>query len=304
MPDDKHREPFRVTADSVDPAYNSPVVETDELRDAPVSHRYVNGRFDGTGAQFSFYFPPTGLYQGRFFRNTYPMALTEDIGPFPIAFDVATGDLGFTFDSGAYYVQTNLGGADRMPPADPAIAAYRVNAAAAKYSRALAVQLYGGDRPFGYLYGGSGGSYQVVGAALNTTGVWDGFLPYVMGTPNSIPSMFTVRMHALRVLRRRGSLPAIMDACPRAVEGKMRAGGAIPICASRARTATLPMRIPGRASGRGEGCVQVPGCAARTCRAEDGVGAAQRQRLAGGGAACTPRGHGEVQRDLTGLVAA
>jgi len=215
MPDDVQPEPsppFRVTADSVDPAYHSPVVETSEQRDAPVPHRYVNGRFDGTGARFSFYFPPAGLYQGRFFHNTYPMARTEDLGPFPIAFDVAAGDLGFTFDSGAYYVQTNLGGADRVPPADPAIAAYRVNAAAAKYSRVVAAELFGGDRPYGYLYGGSGGSYQVIGAALNTDGVWDGFLPYVMGTPNSIPSMFTVRMHALRVLRQRGKLAAVLDA--------------------------------------------------------------------------------------------
>jgi len=53
-------------------------------------------------------------------------------------------------------VQTNLGGADRAPPADPAIAAYRVNAAAAKYSRVVAVELYGEHRPYGYLFGGSG----------------------------------------------------------------------------------------------------------------------------------------------------
>jgi len=140
------------------------------------------------------------------------MATTSDIGPFPIAFDVAIGDLGFTIDSGAYYVQTNLGGADRAPPADPAIAAYRVNAEAAKYSRVVAAELYGDHRSYGYLFGGSGGSYQVIGSAENTEGVWDGFVPYVLGCSNSIPSMFTVRMHALRVLRKRNKFPAIMDA--------------------------------------------------------------------------------------------
>ncbi len=31
MPDEEHREPFRVTADSADPAYDSPVVEKSEL---------------------------------------------------------------------------------------------------------------------------------------------------------------------------------------------------------------------------------------------------------------------------------
>src|SRR4029077_4923743 len=123
-----------------------------------------------------------------------------------------TGNLGFTLDSGAYYVQTNLGGADRTPMADPAIAAYRVNAAAAKYSRVVAAELYGEHRPYGYLFGGSGGSYQTIGSAENTRGVWDGFVPFVMATPNAIPSLFTVRMHALRVLRQRNKFPAIVDA--------------------------------------------------------------------------------------------
>jgi hypothetical protein len=99
-----------------------------------------------------------------------------------------------------------------MPPADPAIAAYRVNAAAAKYSRVLAAELYGEHRAYGYLFGGSGGAYQTIGSAENTRGVWDGFLPYVMATPHAIPSMFTVRMHALRILRRRNKFAAIVDA--------------------------------------------------------------------------------------------
>ncbi len=204
--------PAFVTADSIDPQYNEPCIDVNEWRDEPVPHRYVHGGFKGTDARFSFYFPPAAQYEGRFFHNTYPLALSEDIGPFPIAFDVATGNLGFTLDSGAYYVQTNLGGADRTPMADPAIAAYRVNAAAAKYSRAVAREIYGEHRIYGYLFGGSGGSYQTIGSAENTSGVWDGFVPFVIGTPNSIPSMFTVRMHALRILNQRNKFPAIMDA--------------------------------------------------------------------------------------------
>ena len=202
----------RVDAESVDPQFNEPYVEVSEWREHPVPHRYVRGGFKGTDARFSFYFPPKDKYQGRFFHNTYPLATSSDIGPFPIQFDVAIGNLGFTIDSGAYYVQTNLGGADRMPPADPAIAAYRVNAAAAKYSRVLAIELYGAHRAYGYLFGGSGGSYQTIGSAENTRGVWDGFLPYVMATPNAIPSLFTVRMHALRILRQRNRFAAILDA--------------------------------------------------------------------------------------------
>src|SRR3546814_15860238 len=108
------------------------------------------------------------------------MAVSEDIGPFPIEFEVSTGNLAFTIDSGAYYVQTNLGGADRAGGmADPAIAAYRVKAAAAKYSRVIAAELYGAHRPYGYIFGGSGGSYQVLGSAENTRAGRDGFLPCV-----------------------------------------------------------------------------------------------------------------------------
>jgi hypothetical protein len=76
----------------------------------------------------------------------------------------------------------------------------------------IARELFGGGRSHGYSHGGSGGSYQVIGAALNTEGVWGGFLLYVRWTPNAIPSMFTVRMRALRVLRQRGNLAAVIDA--------------------------------------------------------------------------------------------
>lgn len=204
--------PSFIDADTIDTQFGEPWIEIDEWRDQPQRHRYVHGGFQGTDARFSLYFPPPEQYQGRFFHNTYPLALSSDVGPFPIPFDVATGNLGFTFDSGAYYVQTNLGGADRTPLADPAMAAYRVNAAAARYSRQLAAEFYGEHRPWGYLFGGSGGSYQTIGSAENTRGVWDGFVPFVMACPNAIPSMFSVRMHALRVLRKRNKFPAIMDA--------------------------------------------------------------------------------------------
>ena len=204
--------PLFVTGDSIDPDFAEPFTDIDEQRAEPVPHRYVSGGFRGTNARFSFYFPPEGQYRGRFFHNTYPMATSSDIGPFPIEFEVAIGDLGFTLDSGAAYVQTNNGGVFRMAGVDPAIPAYRVNAAAAKYARTVATTIYGEHRAWGYLFGGSGGAYQTMGAAQNTSGVWDGFVPFVPGCNHAIPSMFTVRMHALRVLRQRGRLAGIADA--------------------------------------------------------------------------------------------
>ncbi len=213
-----------VTADSIDPTYHDPVIEVDEQRSEPAPHRYVHGSFTGTQARFSFYFPPAEQYRGRFFHNTYPMATSADIGPFPIEFEVAMGDLAFTLDSGAAYVQTNNGGVFRAANVDPAIPAYRVNAAAAKFARVVAARIYGEHRAWGYLFGGSGGAYQTMGAAENTSGVWDGFLPFVPGCNHAIPSMFTVRMHALRVLRRRGKFPGIADALDAGGSGDPYAG--------------------------------------------------------------------------------
>jgi len=201
---------LQVTEDSIDPIFNAPYVDVSELRGSPAPHRYVHGGFKGTDARFSLYFPPAAQYQGRFHHNTYPLAVSEDIGPFPIAFEVATGNLGFTLDSGAYYVQTNMGGAFRR--GEPSIAAYRVNAAAAKYSRVVAAELYGAHRPFGYLYGGSGGAYQTAGGAEHTSGVWDGFMPYVLGCNNAVPSLWSARLNALRILRKRDMFPGVMDA--------------------------------------------------------------------------------------------
>ena len=43
-----------------------------------------------------------------------------------------------------------------------------------------------------------------------TTGVWDGYVPYVMGSPQSIPNCFTVHVNALRVLK--DKWPSIVDA--------------------------------------------------------------------------------------------
>jgi hypothetical protein len=213
----------QVTEDSFDPLFKDAYVLVNEWRDAPFSHRYVHGGFTGTDARFSFYFPSAERYEGRFHHNTYPLATSADLGPFPIAFDVAIGNLGFTLDSGAYYVQTNNGGRFDREARDLSVAAFRANAAAAKYSRVVASELYGKHRPFGYLYGGSGGCYQTVGGAELTSGVWDGFMPFVMGSNNAVPSVFAVRMQALRILRKRNKFHAVMDAINPGGSGDMYA---------------------------------------------------------------------------------
>lgn len=211
--------PMLVTEACFDPLFNQPVVEVDEWRDTPVPHRYVNGRFEGTAARFSFYFPPKDRYEGRFFHYTLPAP-----GAAPGTENTTERNIEFGYDTGAYYVQTNGGGGfdptqlDLSDPGaiDPAamdgtIAGYRVDAAAAKFAKELAVEMYGEQRIYGYRYGGSGGSYKTISGAEHTTGVWDGYLPFVMGTPMTIPNTYSVRAHALRVIRGAGKCSTLID---------------------------------------------------------------------------------------------
>src|SRR5436190_20055707 len=104
--------PMFVTATCVDPRFNDPYVDIDEQRNTPVPHRYVHGGFKGTDAKFSFYFPPKEQFQGRFFQNTHQLLTSENGPPGTIAFAIA---------SVAYYVQTNIGGAERATTTEQAV---------------------------------------------------------------------------------------------------------------------------------------------------------------------------------------
>ena len=205
----------------VDALFAEPYVDVDEWRDEPVRHRHVHGGFTGTETRFSFYLPPAERYEGRFFQHLTPVPDSEHLA------QGATGaedKIGFCAESGAIFVETNGGGAVATPGSatDPTIGAYRAHAAAARFARAVAGEMYGPHRAHGYAYGGSGGGYRTIGCAENTEGVWDGFVPYVIGSPMAIPNCFTVRMHAQRVLRDR--LDDIVDAMEPGGSGDPYAG--------------------------------------------------------------------------------
>lgn len=208
-----------------DPLFAEPYIDVDEWRDGPVRHRYVHGGFKGTNTRFSFYLPPPERYRGRFFQHITPVPDNENLaqkmpsGPF--------NKIEAAIAAGAYFVETNGGGQidltrGSLALADPTITAYRANAASAAFSRKVAMAMYGAKRPYGYAYGGSGGGFRTIGGAENTTGVWDGVVPYVIGSTMAIPNMFTVRMQALRVLR--DKLPAIVDAMEPGGSGDPYAG--------------------------------------------------------------------------------
>ena len=200
-----------------DPKFTEPYVDVDEWRDKPVRHHYIHGGFKGTEARFSFYFPPKENYQARFFQKVTPVPSSEDLGQQ----SVCTEDfLSFSIGNGAYYVETNEGGLSAIA-GDQTVVGYKINAASAEYSRVLATKMYGGQRPYGYAFGGSGGAFKTV-SGLENTQTWDGAVPFVMGSPMAIPNVFTVRMLAMRILK--GKFPAIVDAVEPGGSGDMYKG--------------------------------------------------------------------------------
>lgn len=209
-----------------DSLFAEPYIDRQEWRDRPVRHYYVHGGFKGTDTRFSYYLPEAKVYEGRFYQHVTPVPDSENLAQGDP--DGAFNKIGFAAASGAYFVETNGGGALDLTRgsaalADPTITAYRANAAAAQFSRHVAGQVYQTEkRPYGYLYGGSGGAYRTIGAMESTSGVWDGAVPYVNGSTMAIPNMFTVRMQALRVLR--DKFPQIVDAVEPGGSGDPYAG--------------------------------------------------------------------------------
>ena len=129
--------------------------------------------------------------------------------------------LGFAIESGAYLIESNLGRLNMFVGGDPTITAYRASAAVAKYSRVLASEMYGPHRPYGYVYGGSGGAFKTIACVENTEGVWDGSVPFIHATPIAIPNNFTVQAHAMRILKEK--VPNIIDAMEPGGSGDMYA---------------------------------------------------------------------------------
>ncbi|MEB2774133.1 PKD domain-containing protein [Algoriphagus sp. D3-2-R+10] len=204
-----------------DSLFNKPYVDIEEWREEPIRHLYIHGGFEGSDTRFSLYFPEKAAYTGRFFQYITPVPDNEFLSQNN---DGGESDkISFAVSHGGYFIESNGGGTDAgvMAP-DPTIGAYRANAAVAQFSKQKATEIYGEHRTYGYAFGGSGGAYRTIGGAENTSGVWDGTVPFVAGSPMAIPNVFTVRMHAMRVLQHK--LPQIADALEPGGSGDMYAG--------------------------------------------------------------------------------
>ena len=206
---------------SKDPAFGVAHLDVDEWRDEPVRHRYVHGGFEGTDTRFSIYFPPPERYEGRFFHPVLPMSGIEHAAALGVLYGVA-GSIEFAVDSGAYLVESNMGRLNPFPGEDWTLAGYRASAAVARYSRVLAAEMYGDHRPYGYVFGGSGGSLKTISCMENTNDVWDGAVPFVTATPMAMPNVFSIQAHAMRLLW--DVFPQIVDAIEPGGSGDMYAG--------------------------------------------------------------------------------
>jgi len=203
--------------DTLDRMFNEPYVDIKEWRTKPVRHLYVHGGFKNTDTKFSYYFPERHQYENRFFQYITPAPDNENLS------QNQTGEedkISFSLASGAYFIETNGGGTLKTGES-ALITAYLANAAAARYSKVVASEIFGMHRTYGYAFGGSGGAYRTIGGIENTD-AWDGAVPFVVGSPMAIPNMFTVRMHAMRILNKK--FPQIIDALEPGGSGDMYKG--------------------------------------------------------------------------------
>lgn len=188
-----------------DPYFSKPYIDVQEIRQNPLPHYYVHGGFKGTDlngvneVRFCFYYPMKEAYQGRFFQYVSPAPEDEHES------EHLTGEddkIAFCLSHGAYYVVSNQGGF--VVGGDPS-RLYKASSASAEFSRKIAKEYYQiNERPYGYIFGGSGGSFKTMGAMEATEGIWDGAVPYVMANPMAAPNVFASRMHAVRVLGEEG----------------------------------------------------------------------------------------------------
>ena len=189
-----------------DPMWSEPVVDVQEKRTRHLTDGrdipfwFVHGSFRGTPVKFTFCYPLKEAYEGRFYQY---------LSPFPgpdeemVSYSTTGVDdkIGFCLTHGAYFIETNLGSPARFGNSPDPDMTPKSSAAAAEFSREKACEIYGyKHRPYGYVYGGSGGGYRTIGCIENTN-AFDGAIPYVIGSPYAIPNCQTTRAYAERVLR-------------------------------------------------------------------------------------------------------
>lgn len=209
-----------------DPDYQKPYIDIDETRErampdgSSMPYRYVHGGFRETKVKFSFCFPFREQYKGRFYQYLCPFpGPDEEIASLERRGEDDT--IAFCLENGAYFIETNMGSSSAFGGNPEPKGIWKSSAAAAEYSRTLAMEYYGCTRPYGYVFGGSGGGYKAI-ACIENTNAWDGACPYVIGSPYSLPNTITMHVQGMRTLRH--VFPQIIDALDAGGSGNMYEG--------------------------------------------------------------------------------
>ncbi len=209
-----------------DAYYSKPYIDADEMRERDMPDgsrkpfRYIHGGFEGTKAKFVFCFPIKEEYEGRFYQYLCPFPGPDE----EVASLARSGEddtIAFCLQNGAYFIETNMESAAAFGGHPEPHRIWKSSAAAAEYSRQVAREYYGCGRPYGYVFGGSGGGYKTI-ACIENTNAWDGACPYVIGSPYSLPNTITLHVQGMRTLRH--VMGKIVDALDAGGSGDMYEG--------------------------------------------------------------------------------
>ena len=188
-----------------DSTYQKPVVDCREQRErttmsgAKVPYYHIHGYFEGTGVKFLFCFPEKAQYRGHFIQHLSPFPGPDEENA---SLDKHDEDdfITFALTHGSGFVETNMGSTAVFGQTSDSTIFYKSSAAAAEYARVIAKELYGDHRVYAYCFGGSGGGYKTM-SCLENTSAFDGGVPFVIGSPISLPNCLTVASFGARVLR-------------------------------------------------------------------------------------------------------
>lgn len=209
-----------------DPDYQDVYIDVDEIRNRTtpygqeIVYRYIHGGFRKKEVKFSIHYPKQDRFRERFFQYLSPFP-GPDEEMASIAKTGADDVISFSLLNGAYFVESNMGSKSMFGPNGDNKDRWKSSAAVAEFSRKKAMEIYGCKRPVGIVFGGSGGGYKTM-ACIENTDAWDGAVPYVIGSPVSLPNTITMHVQGERVLR--NVFPKILDNLDAGGNGDMYAG--------------------------------------------------------------------------------
>lgn len=196
-----------------DPDYQDAYIDIDEIRvrrhkdGEETAYRYIHGGFQKKAVKFSFCFPEKDQFKGRFFQYLSPFpGPDEELAS--LEKNGADDIILFSLINGAYFVESNMGSQSMFGPGGDDTTRWKSSAAVAEFGRKKAMEIYSCTRPIGIVFGGSGGGYKTM-ACIENTDAWDGAVPYVIGSPVSLPNTITMHAQGHRVLR--NAFPKILD---------------------------------------------------------------------------------------------